>query len=173
MRPRTSSIALFIALFFAGTVIACTAASTGPVETDQNFSIAATDADTMLHVAGSGDLSDVVLVINALRHFNGSAMGAVVVPAQRSAGGRAGDVLEVVPPNATYDHWCVNAALVEVDGFNVQIYVRDIGDGRSAFDQVAFQGSFNTSCTTSPAPEPEAEFQSLLGGDFKTTIRTR
>ncbi|OHB22938.1 MAG: hypothetical protein A2939_02175 [Parcubacteria group bacterium RIFCSPLOWO2_01_FULL_48_18] len=78
-----------------------------------------------------------------------------------------GTVTEVVPPNEMYDHWCVNVALVEIDGFNVQIYVRDIGDGRSAFDQVAFQGSFNTSCATSPVPEAGVEFVTVSQGDFK------
>ena len=85
--------------------------------------------------------------------------------------GIAGPVVELVPPSPSFNHWCVNVAIdnvPDVEGLNVLWYIRDIGDGKTSFDELAFRGGLNVTCADIPAPTDP--FVALDNGDFRGTV---
>jgi hypothetical protein len=160
---------MFAFLCVAGGLTACARDSVTVLDPTGPAFNATTDPDTMLSVIGNARLEDETdLVVTAIRHFNGSVTGQVVLPSNQGA---VGEVFEVVPPHDAYDHWCVGIALVEVPGFNALMYLRDVGDGLTSFDQVRIGGDFGATCATHPAPE--LEFADLEAGDYRTRVRAR
>jgi hypothetical protein len=87
--------------------------------------------------------------------------------------GATGDAIELVPPSQDTDYWCANFALLDerFPGFNFLILVRDIGDGISSLDEFSFAGDFGATCAGTQVPP--ANFDTILGGDFRTKIRTK
>jgi hypothetical protein len=82
-------------------------------------------------------------------------------------------VVDIVPPSATFAHWCIGVPHPDVAGgdYIVLFYIRDVGDGVSSFDEIAAGGDFGATCATFPAPI--SGFQPLLQGDYKTSIKVK
>jgi hypothetical protein len=149
-----------------------------------NF-LTTTVEDVKYHIAGHGILAEnnlpppptTAVVVNALRLFDGTIMGTVEIPDFGPSGLPVvvGPVLEIVPPSATHSHWCIEFPHSGVsDGiFIVLGYIRDIGDGQSSFDQVAFGGDYGATCVLYPDPFGEEAWYTLLQGDFKTSIQQK
>jgi len=75
-----------------------------------------------------------------------------------------GPVFQIVPPSATSDHWCIAAHRDDAPGNNVMLYIRDVGDGKTTFDQFSFTSTFAPAdCTTFPDP---FQYLTLDTGDF-------
>jgi hypothetical protein len=75
-----------------------------------------------------------------------------------------GRVFQIVPPSATSDHWCIAAHRDDAPGSNVMLYIRDVGDGRTTFDQWSETSTLAPAdCTTFPDP---AQWLTLDSGDF-------
>ena len=78
-------------------------------------------------------------------------------------------VADIVPPSGGVDYWCVsgpNPFAPAISASNV--YIRDIGDGKSTFDEVAVAGIQDRStpdCSHSFDPTPH--FRTLSQGDYK------
>ena len=74
-----------------------------------------------------------------------------------------GPVFQIVPPSATSDHWCIAAHRDDGPG-NEMLYIRDVGDGKTTFDQFSFTSTFAPAdCTTFPDP---FQYLTLDTGDF-------
>ena len=90
------------------------------------------------------------------------------------AGGARGEVLGVQPPNSAppdyygQDFWCVNVRRTDTAPRSgeerVNLYVRDLGDGKTAFDQISAPTTAQE-CDWSPGP-----WLTLVEGDFRATI---
>ena len=133
---------------------------------------AATAADTAMHIFTTGNVvlaEGSALELTATRHTDGRVTGVWVVP-----DARIGSPVEVVAPSDQYDWWCVNTVVENepnLEGFNIIIYVRDIGNGLTRFDELGTSGGFGINCTSNPSPS--RLFQPLQQGDFRTRVRTR
>jgi len=99
----------------------------------------------------------------AIEHKDGSTKGYVTFP-----GGLSGPVVELVAPSETYDHWCVGFEERSIANYNVLVYVRDIGDGQTTFDEVAFRDGFGINCVDSPTPA--GSFTALDSGDYQSSL---
>jgi len=85
--------------------------------------------------------------------------------------GLRGPVVEVVPPEEIHDYWCINTAidnLQGLEGYNVLVYVKDIGDGKTTFDKVAFSDGFGANCIDSPTPS--TPFEEVESGNFRSVL---
>lgn len=150
-------------------LLGCDATSpAGPTETDP-FSRAAMSVDgapeIMYSVQGHAVTDGLAeLVISAVRR-DGVVNGQVVSPA-----GIMGPVVELVPPPGSDNAWCVNISVTnlgEIEGFNVLVFLRDIGDGRSTFDEINFKGGFGIDCSESPI----LPWETVTSGNFRTSQR--
>ncbi len=75
-----------------------------------------------------------------------------------------GRVFQIVPPSATSDHWCIAAHRDDAPGSNEMLYIRDVGDGRTTFDQWNAISTFAPGdCTTFP---DTLVWLTLVSGDF-------
>jgi hypothetical protein len=76
----------------------------------------------------------------------------------------------LVPPSAASDYRCVNLDLTELPGFNVLVYVRDSGDGKTAFGQIGLNGANGAACAQYPEPGPDGLLP-LTDGDLKGMVQ--
>jgi hypothetical protein len=77
-------------------------------------------------------------------------------------------VVELVSPSGAYPHWCVHVvgqSPAEILGLDVLVYIKNIGDGQTTFDEVAIGGQPSANCAAFPAPD--GEFVPAITGDFK------
>ena len=89
-------------------------------------------------------------------------------------GGAAGPVVQVVPPSDDpCGCWCINIKRTDVgprDGDQRQnIYIRDIGDGITSFDQMSFITSIGGDCSSFATSG--LFFLTLGSGNFQATVR--
>jgi hypothetical protein len=95
---------------------------------------------------------------------DGSATGHASI-----AGGATGRVERVVPPSGANDFWCLNVKRTDTGPGSgdqrINLYVRDIGDGKEAFDEINFSTGVGIDCTSNPAPG--SAWIALTEGDFK------
>jgi hypothetical protein len=82
-----------------------------------------------------------------------------------------GPVVQVVPPSGAVDYWCINVRPTNVDpsvgDMRLNWYIRDVGDGRSSFDQVTLHPmDVGVDCTT--FPNVSGVFETLRSGDFRS-----
>jgi hypothetical protein len=151
-----------------------------PPTSPPDATLSVTGDDEMYVVVGEGYLSSdptFKLVLNAVRTFSSNVAGNLELAGLSSRAGSACPspcpVTGIVPPDATYDHWCIDVTPTLPDYFPVvQVYVRDVGDGKTTFDQMAFGGDFVASCQLYPEPSLDVWF-TLAAGDFKGVVRTR
>jgi hypothetical protein len=104
------------------------------------------------------------LTVHATLRPDGSAHGFT-----RLVGGATGPVVQVVPPAGARDFWCINVVRTDVGipgDFRINWYIRDVGDGKTTFDQFQFTSTIGQTCTT--LPDPAGGFLSFTQGDFKT-----
>ena len=85
-------------------------------------------------------------------------------------GGVTGPVTEIIPPtDDPGSFWCFNILRTDtlpVDGDQrANIYIRDIGDGITTFDQVSFVSGIGVHCSSYPTDN--LFFLPLVQGDFK------
>lgn len=160
------------------------ACDTQPVPTEPTapiaepaFDVTTETTDYKYHLVGGGTWccgTQPAVVINALRKFNGEVAGIAVTPCAGGCtdGARVGNVVELVAPSATYDHWCVNVALDETPGFNALLYVRDVGDGQTTVDELGIGGNFGATCVQYPTPGFGFLFP-LISGDFNGDVKSK
>lgn len=82
--------------------------------------------------------------------------------------GVRGNVVEVVPPSDAYQYWCITMAPqapAEIQGVNVLVYIKNSGDGKTAFDEVSIDAGAGYTCAANPVPA--LEFIPAIQGDFK------
>lgn len=75
-----------------------------------------------------------------------------------------GTVAQIVPPSGAITHWCVATVRVGTAGF-LMIYIRDLGDGITTFDQFTFVSAL-ANCSAFPVPGG-FWFTAGLGQDFR------
>ena len=102
---------------------------------------------------------------DGIAHIQGtvSLHGVVLDPP-----GVRGNVIEVVPPSDAYPYWCVGMAPQapsEIQGIGVLVYVKNVGDGKTSFDEVSIDAGVGYSCVANPVPA--LEFIPAVQGDFK------
>ena len=88
-------------------------------------------------------------------------------------GGITGPVVQVVPPGEGRDCWCLNIKRTDsspADGDQrANVYIRDNGDGITAFDQISFITSIGGNCNSFATGR--LFFIPLVHGDF-TAVQT-
>jgi hypothetical protein len=113
---------------------------------------------------GSTGLGGLELQMAANLLPNGGASGH-----SRLTGGATGNVVQVVPPSALIDYWCINVQRTDTDPAlgdqRINWYIRDVGDGKTTFDQISFVSSIGGDCTTFPTAL--GVFLPLTDGDYK------
>jgi hypothetical protein len=91
-----------------------------------------------------------------------------------------GPVMAVVPPASGSHTWCITVRRSDVDtGFpqNVNWYIRDVGDGRTSFDQISFVTGYAETTGSAEAvncqtfPDTPGSWVTLTKGDFKAVDR--
>ena len=116
-------------------------------------------------VVGQGSVPGSTISITAVLHEDGRVEGRVLDPRSTIKG----PVVGLVPPHDAIDFYCINMTIAnapEFEGLNLLFYVRDIGDGKTTFDELSGSGGFGVTCADIPVPaEP---FQLLIKGDYKT-----
>ena len=78
--------------------------------------------------------------------------------------------VEADPPSGAFDFWCINVERTDTGPQSgeqrINFYIRDVGDGKTTFDQFQATSSIGGDCTTFPAPlEP---FLTFTEGDFRS-----
>ncbi len=98
---------------------------------------------------------------------DGSATGRA-----RLADGTHGYVVQAVPPSDARDFWCVNVKRTDTEpnegDQRINCYIRDVGDGKTSFDEIAFVRGVGVDCTTTPNP-PWTAWATVTTGGFKAT----
>ena len=104
------------------------------------------------------------LTLVGVRLPNGSVVGH-----SHLHGGATGPVVQVVPPAALIDYWCLNVKRTDVGlgtpDPRINWYIRDLGDGITTFDQISFISSIGQDCKNFPAPT--GVWLPLKEGNFK------
>lgn len=105
------------------------------------------------------------LTVFAQRNSNG-VTGHISV-----AGGATGPVVQLVPPgNDACGCWCINARRTDVGpgagDHRENVYIRDVGDGITTFDQFALVSGIGIDCSF---PTDGLQFLTLREGDFKSS----
>lgn len=106
-------------------------------------------------------------VIGAVKYTDGTVVGFA---SGNPVGGLNGPVVELVPPSGAVDFWCANMAVANVpalQGFNLLLMVRDVGNGHTSFDEVATNGAFGLTCAAGAG----TAFAAVKSGDFVGTVR--
>ena len=108
---------------------------------------------------------DLTVSVNLLP--DGSATGYA-----HFVGGATGDVIGVEPPSEERDFWCINVRRTDTSTNSgdqrVNIYIRDVGDGRTTFDQISFVTSIGGDCGR--FPDPPGVWIPLIEGDFRASV---
>jgi hypothetical protein len=118
------------------------------------------------------------LDVKAYLSKDGSSTGRVRCGTEpsESSGCASGPVIAVVPPASGSHSWCITVRRSDVDtGFpqNVDYYIRDIGDGRTSFDEIgAVTGYAETTRSVEPVncqtyPESPGGWLPLTKGNFE------
>lgn len=110
--------------------------------------------------AGDYDVS----VSNAMLKGNGSASGTFtssVLPGSPTV-----TVDQLVPPSQVSGFFCLSG--VVSSGGRANLYIRDIGDGTSTFDQWQLAAGPTVTCDSNPDPGPNV--LTLDSGDFQTSV---
>ena len=88
------------------------------------------------------------------------------------AGGAPGDVVQVDPPREDKDFWCINVRRTDTGPGSgdqrINWYIRDIGDGITTFDEIAFLTSIGEDCTR--YPDQPGVWLTLTEGDFQASM---
>lgn len=104
------------------------------------------------------------LTVSARLLPDGSATGYAHL-----VGGATGDVVGVEPPGGERDFWCVNVRRTDTaprsGDQRTNFYVRDVGDGRTTFDQISAVSGIGLDCDGSPGA-----WLPLVEGGFRATI---
>ena len=124
-----------------------------------------TAPDTLYQVHGHAVINEFSeFVVAAVLLRDGRVNGHVISP-----GGLAGPVVELVPSSDTDDFWCVNFTPINEflpTGYRILVFLRDIGDGLSTFDEINFNDGIGIDCTAGVLPGRPWDI--LVSGDFKT-----
>lgn len=84
-------------------------------------------------------------------------------------GGADGPVVQIVPPSASANFWCINVQRVDVGPGTpdprLNIYIEDVGDGKITFDRFQLTSGLGNDCTS--APSPSGNWLTLQQGNFK------
>jgi hypothetical protein len=80
-------------------------------------------------------------------------------------------VVQLVQPSTAYPWWCVNAADYLPPDWHVLFYVKDVGEGRTSFDEISVFIGQSADCLVTPAPVDEP-FDPLDSGDFVGKTRS-
>jgi hypothetical protein len=131
-----------------------------------------TSGATMLRLTGHGVSPSLNLDVNiaAIKTKAGKVEGQSVVP--RNFKGKVVDIssadpVELTPPGAGRDYWCVNVSVKGSSEFSNWLwFIKDVEGGP---DLLSFDAGHNLSCATAPAPVQP--FEAISSGDFKTDIR--
>jgi hypothetical protein len=114
---------------------------------------------------------------------DGSSTGSVQCGTEPSelSGCAAGPVIAVVPPASGSHTWCITARRSDIDPEapqNINWYIRDVGDGRTSFDEISFVTGYAEE-TAEPSeavncqnfPDTPGSWLTLTNGDFKAIDR--
>lgn len=117
-------------------------------------------------IGGSGTFDDeavVTVTVQATRLPGGSGVGV----ARASPGHVHARVTQVVPPFGERDFWCITVQWEPMRQTLPlgRIYIRDTGDGITAFDEIVFRARAAEDCAA--APDPTRPFLTLLQGDYR------
>lgn len=84
-------------------------------------------------------------------------------------GGAGGPVAQIVSPSGLIDFWCINVedSVLDIPGFLFNLYVKDVGDGKTSFDEISLEAGIGVTCTTNP--EPTDPFIPLISGNFRSS----
>lgn len=145
---------------------------------DEPTTPAATVADGAVLAVGSGVSASLKgfavlnengeeVALGALKYSDGTVAGFA---SGVNPGTLNGPVVELVPPHGAFDFWCANMAVANVpefQGFNFLWLIRDLGNGKSSFDQLATNGGFGLTCAAGPG----GPFAPVVSGNFRGTTR--
>jgi hypothetical protein len=121
---------------------------------------------TATDIAGwgnSGGTGGWDLTVVAMRDSLGNPVGHGHVH-----GGADGPVVQIVPPSASANFWCINVKRVDVGAGTpdprLNIYIEDVGDGKITFDRFQLTSSLSKDCTS--LPSPSGNWLTFQQGDF-------
>ncbi|HEX2739079.1 MAG TPA: putative baseplate assembly protein, partial [Rubrobacter sp.] len=120
---------------------------------------------TALRLTGRGSTGPggLDLTISARRAAGGSVSGYAHL-----VGGATGEVVGIVPPDDERDFWCINVRRTDTGPNSgdqrINWYVRDAGDGITAFDEISYVTSIGGDCENLSAPT--GSWLRLVKGDF-------
>ena len=165
MRSRTP---VFVILFFVlGLGVACSAP-----DAVLGINIAAPNgdlvtSDTAYRLTGNGNFSaegnQPDVVVTAVRTFKDGIKGNVVIP--KNGIGKAGNIIEIVPPSASYNYWCLASTLDDQPDVTYLIYINDVPNGK---DLITFNSGPGATCAASPVPP--FDWNQLVKGNFTGTV---
>jgi hypothetical protein len=135
-------------------------------------------------IQGTGDCGYGCLFLDVKANLfkDGSSTGSVQCGTEpsRYSGCAEGPVIAVAPPASGSHTWCITARRSDVDpGFpqNVNYYVRDVGNGRTPFDDIGtITGGAEPTRSVEPVncqtyPDSRGEWIPLTHGDFEAIDR--
>ncbi|MBI2035548.1 MAG: hypothetical protein HYT12_02600 [Candidatus Liptonbacteria bacterium] len=119
---------------------------------------------------GISDSLNIDLTIAAILRGNGEVEGSgdvhgvSLIPPNFK-----GRVVELVPPSANKDYWCVNLTLFnaseEFNGFNWLWFVKDLPSG----DMLSFAGDYSLTCAA--AGTPTQPFEAITRGGYNGFVK--